>query len=204
MSCQSSNIINPLPVVQVGVSEAEIHFDTPPAIIIPFAMHTAVLIFLHLLSIVIATQILPELEAVSDNPRVTIHCQGVVKLAKGWPVQLCWILSNIVGTTLFAVELVFLTFVRFYPVDEVRSNRLHAGTATLLIAALMTVLSIPIIYVSARSVSKQKIRLHEQRLRGARELLDSINQTSVAPSLRNLEAAYQTSGGFEKIRDTEV
>ncbi len=181
----------------MAIAEAEIDFETPTAILIPFAMTTAVLIFVHLLSILIATQILPELEAVTANPQLTLHCQGAVKLAKSWPVQLCWILSNIVGIVMFAVELVLVAYVRFYPVNSVDESRLHIGTATLLIVVLMTLLSIPVVVVSARSVSKQKIRLHEQRLRGARELLDNINQSSV-------ETAYHSRGSLEKMRDTEV
>ena len=181
------------------MAEVEIRQATPAGILIPFAMHTAVLIFVHLLSIVIAMQILPELEASSGT--LTLHRQNTIKLAKSWPVQLCWILSNIVGIVLFAVELVFVAYVKFYPAENMR-DQLHVGTGTLVIVVVMFLLSIPVLIISARSVSKQMIQLHEQRLKRARELLDTINETNIAPDLESI-VSHQ-SHLYEIQKDTEV
>lgn len=174
--------------------EVEVDDNTPAGLLIPFAMHTALLIFVHLLSLVLATRLLPELEAVTPHP----HLGFSGTLAKGWPVQLCWILSNIVGVILFLVELVLVAYVKFFPNSDSGSERLHVGTGTLLVVVLLSALSAPFIVIFFRSISKQKIQLHEQRLERAQELLDNINQ--VAPTVQqNLDSdsSYHASGSYE-------
>lgn len=156
--------------------EVDLAKETPPAILIPYAMLTALLIFVHLLSLIIATRLLPELEAFVSNPNLNVP----QPLSKGyyWPVQLVWYLSNIVGVLLFLVELVLVAYVKFYPYDETVSNRLHVGTATLVVVVILSITSLPFIVIFFRSLSRQKIKFHEQKLEKARTLLDNINQTS--------------------------
>ena len=179
-------------MVEVEVSEA-----TPPGLLIPFAMHTAILIFIHLFSLVLATRLLPELEAMSAHP----HLGFSGTLAKGWYVQLCWVLSNIVGVILFLVELILVAYVKFYPSHgSVNDDRLHVGTGTLAVVVVLSVLSSPFVVVFFRSISKQKIQLHEQRLAKARELLENINQVAPTSELNldsNSIASYHASGSYE-------
>ena len=183
--------------------EVEVDDTTPSGLLIPFAMHTALLIFVHLFSLVLATRLLPELEAVCPHP----HLGFSGTLAKGWPVQLCWILSNIVGVFLFLVELILVAYVKFYPNSNTGSERLHVGTGTLLVVVLLSALSVPFIVVFFRSISKEKIQLHEQRLERAKVLLDNINQ--VAPTVeQNLEsdsvASYHASSSYEYAVRREI
>ena len=178
-------------MVEVEVSEA-----TPPGLLIPFAMHTAILIFIHLFSLVLATRLLPELEAMSAHP----HLGFSGTLAKGWYVQLCWVLSNIVGVILFLVELILVAYVKFYPSNGSVNDRLHVGTGTLAVVVVLSILSSPFVVVFFRSISKQKIQLHEQRLAKARELLENINQVAPTSELNldsNSITSYHTSGSYE-------
>lgn len=176
--------------------EVDVGDDTPFGILLPFAMLTALLIFVHLLSLIIATRILPELEAFINNPKLNVP-QPITK-GHYWPVQLVWYLSNIVGVLLFLVELVLVAFVKFYPQDigteEISSgdestemnsqrNRIHVGTATLVVVFTLLAASLPFIIIFFRSLSRQKIIYHEEKLEKARTLLDTINHSgSIADS----------------------
>ena len=147
---------------------------TPPAILIPFAMHTALLTFVHLFSLMLATCLLPQLEALGSDPNPQL-LKSALKVAKSFPVQLCWILSNVIGIVLFMVELVLVVYVKFFPTEE-EPNYLHAGTGTLLLIALLSLISVPVIIYYFRFFSKYTIQFHEQRLSIAQKMLSNINQ----------------------------
>ena len=159
--------------------EVELAPKTPPSILIPYAMLTALLICVHLFSLVIATRLLPELEAYINNPK--LHLPQPINITKGysWPVQLVWYLSNIVGVLLFLVEVVFVAYVKFFPADmDNDPKRLHAGTATLVVVVIMTTIALPFIVIIFRSLSNKKIKFHERKLEKALVLLETINQSN--------------------------
>lgn len=168
--------------------EVDVHEDTPSAILIPYAMLTALLICVHLFSLIIATRLLPELEAFINNPEVCFP-HRIVKRYYSWPVQLVWYLSNIVGVFLFLVELVLVAYVKFFPYSGSVADKLHVGTATLVVVVTLSALAFPFIIVFFRSLSNTKIKLHEQKLEKALILLESINQsgTSDPPQQRTTE-----------------
>lgn len=149
--------------------EAEIGEAVPAALLIPFAMINALLICVHLLSMFIAARLLPELDAIVAQPHL-IMLAG--RLYSGWPVQVCWFLSNMVGMVLFLVELILVAYVKFHaPLSDAK---IHSGTATLAVVVLLFVVSTPLLIFFSHSVSKKKMWMHEQRLEGARHILGTI------------------------------
>lgn len=158
--------------------EVDLAEQTPSAILIPYAMLTALLICVHLFSLILATRLLPELEAFINNPNLNFP-QPITK-QYSWPVQLVWYLSNIVGVLLFLVELVLVAYVKFFPYNDSVSDRLHVGTATLAVVVTLSTISVPFIVIFFRSLSNKKIKFHEQKLERALVLLESINQSSVS------------------------
>ena len=156
--------------------ELSVADGTPSAIVIPYTMLTSLLIFIHLLALIVATRILPELEAFINNPELSVP----QPIAQGhyWPVQFVWYLSNIVGVLLFLVQLVLVAYVKFYPQNILQADRMHVGTATLVVVCSLSFVSIPFIAIFFRSLSKQKTQYHEQKLERARVFLEYINQTS--------------------------
>ncbi len=159
---------------------------------------TALLIFVHLLSLIIATRILPELVAYIENPRLNVP-QPITK-GHYWPVQMVWYLSNIVGVLLFLVELVLVAFVKFFPkviqtmisitsasIDMKNAtngtkildlkDRIFVGTATLSVVFTLLFIFLPFIVIFFRSLSNQKITYQEEKMEQGHNLLDSINQS---------------------------
>ena len=181
--------------------EVELDQKTPSAILIPFAMHTALLIFVHLFSLVIATRLLPELEAAIHQPHLSISL--TITKGNSWPFQLVWYMSNIVGIFLFLVELILVVYVKFYPYDETVTDRVHIGTATLLVVIVLSIVSFPFIVILFRSISKRKIQHHEQRLASAKELLESINQSHNLDT-KSCNSNQAASGSSYTFKDTEV
>lgn len=178
--------------------EAEISTETPTALLIPFAMLTALLIFVHMASLLIATRLLPELEAIIKQP--SLHVPSSISKGYTWPVHMVWYLSNIVGIVLFLVELVIVAYVKFYPTGEDRTS-LHVGTATLAVVVVLSVVSLPFIVVFFRSISKKKIQLHEQNLEKARVLLENMNMPrpsgiSLAAPLQ--DTTFDTSASYDR------
>lgn len=157
--------------------EVELAEKTPSSILIPYAMLTALLICVHLFSLILATRLLPELEAFINNP-TNLNIPPPITKGYSWPVQLVWYLSNIVGVLLFLVELVLVAYVKFYPYNEVVSDRVHVGTATLVVVVALSTVSFPFIVIFFRSLSNKKIKFHEQKLEKALVLLESMNQSS--------------------------
>ena len=151
--------------------------ETPSAILIPHALLTALLIFVHLLSLIIATRLLPELEAYLSNPELSVP-QPMTK-DYHWPVQFVWYLSNVVGVFLFLMQLVFVAYVKFYPKNPMEKNRVHVGTATLAFVSLMLIVSLPFIVNFFRTLSKQKIKHYKEELVQAHDLVENMNQSSI-------------------------
>lgn len=188
--------------------EAEINPKTPTAILIPFAMLTALLIFVHMLSLLIATRLLPELEAIVKQP--SIHILASTSKGYTWPVHVVWYLSNIVGIILFLVDLVIVAYVKFYPIDD--GTRIHVGTATLAVVVLLSAISLPFIVIFFRSISKKKIQLHEQNLEKARVLLESMNlprpsgipPVTVETGSFNARGLYEGQQTANRFIDTQV
>ena len=158
--------------------EVEIAPETPVALLIPFAIHTAVLIFVHLLSLMLAICLLPELEATGATPNPQIY-HAALKIAKSRSIQVTWILSNVVGVSLFLVELILIAFIKFYPTDDAPSSKIHAATATLATVIVLALFLIPAVVVVSRSLSKYKLQFHEQRLGHAQQMLEEMNQQIV-------------------------
>lgn len=214
-------------MMQVAMVEVEIVNHPPTALLIPFAMNTAVLTFVHLFSLMIATRLLPELDAIVCDSGCSLtqpyFSTVAAKLARSWLVQMCWVLSNIVGIVLFIIEVVLVAYVKFYPgSDKANQGQLHAGTATLAVVIVLSLIAVPFIVIFFRSVSKQKLHIHEQRLEKARLLFESLKDTqniSEPPVPQSGDRAhshsnvletlslnsYHTSGSCEQTpRDTQV
>lgn len=175
--------------------EAEIGEKTPPPLLIPFAMINALLIFVHLLSMVIAARLLPELDAIVAQPHL-ISLAG--RLYSGWPVQLCWFLSNTVGILLFLVELVVVAYVKFY--SPLSNDRIHSGTGTLVVVIVLSLVSVPLLIIFSYSISKKKMRMHEQRLESAQHVLSAMTPD---PGSDNEFASVSTQGSFPETKAIE-
>ena len=166
--------------------EAEVGKSTPPALLIPFAMINALLISVHLLSMVIAARLLPELDAIVAQPHLIPLAGG---LASGWPVQLCWYLSNLIGIGLFLVELILVAYVKFH--SPLSNPRIHGGTATLAVVVVLVLLSAPLLIIFSHSISKKKMGMHEKRLESARNILSTVHH---APPALHSEQDLQSLG----------
>lgn len=184
-----------IPLLQVAMVEIEIAAATPYQILIPFSMLTAILIFVHLLSLMLATCLLPELEAITSDAHPQLFASALT-IAKGVPVQLAWFLSNILGVALFLVEVILVAFVKFYPFPG-RENNVHAGIATLVTIIILTVMSMPLAFYYVRIVSKHKIQLHERQLHQAQEMLDTINFHLAQPDATSIDESSYHSGTEE-------
>lgn len=160
---------------QVGLVEIEVSPTTPPGLLILFAMHSAVLVFIHLLSLMLATFLLPELEAAGTGDLASFQQHNSLDIAKSFTVQLCWILSNVVGIILLISEIILVAFVKFYPTDESPPTNIHAATGTILILLVLCILAIPLIIYQSRVVAKHKLKFHERGLGQARQMLEDIN-----------------------------
>lgn len=157
--------------------EAEVGEGAPPALVVPFAMINALLICVHLLSIAVAARLLPELDAIMAQPHLISLAAHIYK---GWPVQLCWYLSNMIGTILFLVELILVAYVKFY--TPLSNARIHSGTGTLVIVVVLFAISAPLLITISYSLSKKKMWMHEQRLAGAKNILATIQDTPLGSS----------------------
>lgn len=177
--------------------EIEVSPDTPPGLLIVFAIHSAVLVFIHLLSLMLATFLLPELEAVGNLTSFQQYTSAL-DIAKSFTVQLCWILSNVVGIIFLITEIILVAFVKFYPTEGSSPTNLHAATGTIIVLVILSLLAIPLIIYQSRVIAKHKLRFHERRLGHAQQMLDNMNmqmEITVCPVIDAVSKSSNSSSG---------
>lgn len=122
----------------VAMVEIQIDEDIPQGLLIAFAVCTVLLISVHMLALMISTCILPNVEAVANlhlQTPSTVFESPHQKMAK--IIELAWGFSTVLGILLFLVEIMIISWVKFYSPD----GRLTVA------AWVATGLLIPIIFV---------------------------------------------------------
>ena len=167
--------------------EAEISNYTPTPLLILFAISTAILVFVHLLSLLIATFLLPDLDALAAIPKTEL-AHNSAYISRTPCVNISWFLSHILGIFLFFVELSLIGYVKFYspnligtqanttvsqPVPEYQ--RIHAGTAAVVTIFVLGLISAPFIIYSFHNFYRKRMQLQSQQLYKAEELLRKLD-----------------------------
>jgi len=122
----------------VAMVEIQIDQAVPQSLLIAFAVCTVLLIAVHMLALMISTCILPNVEAVANlhlQTPSTVFESPHSKMGK--IIELAWGFSTVLGILLFLVEIMIISWVKFYSID---GNHIVA-------AWVATGLLIPIIFV---------------------------------------------------------
>jgi len=122
----------------VAMVEIQIDKEIPQSLLIAFAVCTVLLIAVHMLALMISTCILPNVEAVANlhlQTPSTVFESPHSKMGK--IIELAWGFSTVLGILLFLVEIMIISWVKFYSTD---GNHIVA-------AWVATGLLIPIIFV---------------------------------------------------------
>ena len=155
--------------------EVELNNSHSNGLLIPFAIFTSILIFIHLFSLMVATHILPELDALSAVPHVQLT-RRPGNVAQGFCVKMTWFLSHGLGIVLFLVQFVLLAFVKFYPVDDDTEDRYQAAIAAgIVIITLTTVVTLATLIWYYRSYIHHNVRGHTEALHAANHILQQLN-----------------------------
>lgn len=155
--------------------EVELEDRHANGLLIPFAVFTSILIFVHLLALMLATYMLPELDALASVPNTQLT-RRPGNIAKGMCVKMTWFLSHALGIILFLVQFVLLAFVKFYPINDETEDRYEAAIAagvvivTLTISAALTTLVWYYHWYVRRNLKGQK-----EALRAADTILQEVN-----------------------------
>ena len=123
----------------------------------------------------LATFLLPELEAAGTGDINSFQAYNSLDIAKSFTVQLCWVLSNVIGIILLITEIILVAFVKFYPTNPSEHENIHAATATILILFVLCVMAVPLIIYQSRVIAKHKLKFHERGLGRARQMLEDMN-----------------------------
>ena len=152
--------------------EVELNSSHENGLLIPFAIFTSILIFVHVLSLMLATHMLPELDALSAIPHVQLT-RRPGNVAQGFCIKMTWFLSHILGIILFLVQFVLLAFVKFYDGTE---DRYHAAIAAGVVIISLTVLvSLATLVWYYRSYVHHNVKGHVEALHVANHLLQQLN-----------------------------
>ena len=100
------------------MAELDIGDIEDSALLIPFAVCTVVLVLTHLLSLMIATCLLPDLDALASIPKAQLAVSSS-HISRSCCVSFSWALSHILGMALFIAEIVLIGFVKFFPITRV-------------------------------------------------------------------------------------
>ena len=155
--------------------EVELEDRHHNGLLIPFAIFTSILIFVHLCSLVLATYMLPELDALSAVPHAQLT-RRPGNIARGFCVKVTWFLSHALGIFLFLVQFVLLAFVKFYPINDETEDRYQAGIAAGIVIITLTVGAVLITLVwYYRSYVQRNLRGHIEALKAAENILQQVN-----------------------------
>lgn len=155
--------------------EVELEDDHSNGLLIPFAIFTSILIFVHLFSLMLATYMLPELDALAAVPRAELT-RRPGNIAQGFCVKMTWILSHALGIILFLVQFVLLAFVKFYPVNRETEDRYQAAMAAGIVIITLTVAAtLATLVWYYRSYVQRNVKGHVEALRDADNLLQQVN-----------------------------
>jgi len=109
----------------VAMVEIQIDKEIPQSLLIAFAVCTVLLIAVHMLALMISTCILPNVEAVANlhlQTPSTVFESPHSKMGK--IIELAWGFSTVLGILLFLVEIMIISWVKFYSTD---GNHIVAG-----------------------------------------------------------------------------
>lgn len=182
----------------VAMVEADIAADTPTALLIPFVICTAILVFVHLLSLLIATYLLPDLDALAAIPKTEL-AHNSAYISKSSCISISWALSHILGIFLFFIEVILIGFVKFYNASDVygsstqrtssttdpsttnsstpdpTKDRIHVGTAAVVTLVVLGLISTPFIIFWFHHFYRRRIQLQSQQLYKAEQLLKKLD-----------------------------
>lgn len=155
--------------------EVELNNSHTNGLLIPFAIFTSILIFIHLFSVLVATHILPELDALSAIPHVQLT-RRPGNVAQGFCIKMTWFLSHGLGIVLFLVQFVLLAFVKFYAFNDETENRYQAAVAAgVVIITLTIVVTIATLLWYYRSYVYHNVKGHVEALHVAHNILQQVN-----------------------------
>ena len=163
-------------------------------LLVVFAICTAVLVFVHLLSLLIATCLLPDLDALAAIPKAQL-AQNSAHISRSCCVSFSWFLSHIVGIPLFFVEVIVLSFVKFYDTENSSTNtttsppmgtddrgmismKIHAGTAATVTIVGLVIVAIPFVACYFRHFYHHRLKLQQRQLDEAEELFRRLQAKS--------------------------
>ena len=180
-------------VAQVAMVEVEIGESYDLHLLMIFAMSTAVLVFVHLLSLLIATCLLPDLDALAAIPKAQL-AQNSAHISRSCCVSFSWFLSHIVGIPLFFIEVIILSYVKFYsrgtpqPVSIVNmtgghelpepGDKIHAATAATVTIVLLVIVALPFVTCYFRHFYRRRLKLQRRQLDKAEELFRRLHAKS--------------------------
>merc|ERR1719391_257269 len=107
----------------VAMVEIQIDKEIPQSLLIAFAVCTVLLIAVHMLALMISTCILPNVEAVAnlhlqmDNTQTPSTVFESPHSKMGKIIELAWGFSTVLGILLFLVEIMIISWVKFYSTD---------------------------------------------------------------------------------------
>ena len=155
--------------------EVELNNSHTNGLLIPFAIFTSILIFIHLFALMVATHILPELDALSAIPHVQLT-RRPGNVAQAFCVKLTWFLSHGLGIILFLVQFVLLAFVKFYPFNDDTEERYEAAIAAgVVIIVLTVVFAVATLLWYYHSYVHHNVKGHHEALHVALTILQQLN-----------------------------
>ena len=162
--------------------EVELEGNPPNGLLIPFAIFTSILIFVHLFALMLATYMLPELDALASVPPNKELARRPSNIAQGICVKMTWILSHVLGIILFLVQFVLLAIVKFYPINnETEDHHKDEDRHEAAIAAGVVIVTLTIGAVLATLVwychwyVRSNIKGQMDALRAADSILQEVN-----------------------------
>lgn len=164
--------------------------EVPTALLVGFVICTTLLIAVHMLSLMIATCILPHIESVAIIPGTIEYSanDGTHDRMKNY-IETSWFFSTTVGIFLFLVEIDLICWVKFW------NYGVSSGTNVGKIASIsVTIALIPILVLFiAFAIKFYRNLVSHQFVRSEREILELdtwLNQLDVHGSRRDTPISH--------------
>ena len=155
--------------------EVELEDRHANGLLIPFAIFTSILIFVHLFALMLATYMLPELDALASIPNTQL-ARRPGNIAQSICVKMTWFLSHALGIILFLVQFVLLAFVKFYPINDQTEDRYEVGIAAGVVIVTLTLgAALATLVWYYHWYVRRNLRGQKEALRTADAILQEVN-----------------------------
>lgn len=171
--------------IQVALVELQIDKDVKDDVILIFAICTTLLVSVHILSLMISTCILPNIEVICDLKMIKLVNEAPHKRLH-WYIEIARAISTLLGLLLFLVEIALICWIKFQNISKYAA---WSGTIILILFSVIFLVFAVHFYLSMMDHKYKLTKNDIKELELLKEQIEDENleNVNVSPKKKMIE-----------------